>query len=268
MAKQEAIWHVIIADNEIGPLSHEQVLDYLRSGALLSGDLIWRAGYTDWISVRDVPEIWRPSKRTARTDLMPSHADDVQVRERLCLWNAANLGLVLSFPALLTEVVTGNSFELANYAQIASIDTIGELVVRVLGAPLIFVAIALVRNILTRNLVRSRASALRGGLTFAGLIILISGLLFGYGMFFISRNAAIEGETNKVLITRLTDACLQKQRSLSQNMSETELTKYCSCVSDNIAETTTFKQIGSELGTEGLANLKQEAEAAGNACRR
>jgi hypothetical protein len=54
-------------------------------------------------------------------------------------------------------------------------------------------------------------------------------------------------------------ACFQKQRSLGQNLTKAEIDKYCICVSEKIADKTTYKQLGIEPDASALADLKQTA---------
>jgi len=90
------------------------------------------------------------------------------------------------------QIGSGRGFELADYAHTASGATIGGLIGQILGVPLIFVAIAAVRNLLNRQQPKSGASVVRGALTFAALLAMrvvegISQALFriiGYIMHF------------------------------------------------------------------------------------
>ena len=88
-----------------------------------------------------------------------------------------------------------------------------------------------------------------------------------YGEVFFSSTETISGETRKKLIADMHHGCVQKQRSLSQNVTEAQIDKYCTCTSEKIADNTTYKQLGTELNASALADLKQKYEAAGYACR-
>ena len=50
---EEVIWHVIIDGEQHGPLSRDQILEYLHDGQLVGSDLIWRPGFRDWKRERD-----------------------------------------------------------------------------------------------------------------------------------------------------------------------------------------------------------------------
>jgi hypothetical protein len=137
------------------------------------------------------------------------------------------------------------------------------LLLRVLTAPLIFVLIAIVRNLLNRRQKQPSASALLGALTFAMLLALILGGLVVYGDVFFSSDEAISGESRRAFVADSFHSCVQEQRPLFQDATEAEINQYCSCVGEKIADGTTFRQLG--LHTTALANLKK-AKAVGLAC--
>jgi hypothetical protein len=51
LSEQKAVWHVVINDDQQGPLTKAQVLEYLRDGLLAGGNMIWRPGFSDWKSI-------------------------------------------------------------------------------------------------------------------------------------------------------------------------------------------------------------------------
>lgn len=166
---------------------------------------------------------------------------------------------------LLVQIGNGRGFELANYAHTRSAGTIGALLGQVLAVPLIFVLVALVRNLLRKG--KSSASGARGALTFAVLLIGIFAALFAYSTVFFSSTDVISGETRKAFVAGLQGSCAQRQRSLGQAVTDAQIQSYCSCVGEKMADSTTYKQLGSELDASALAGLRQKTEAAGQACR-
>jgi hypothetical protein len=88
-----------------------------------------------------------------------------------------------------------------------------------------------------------------------------------YGEVFFSSTEIISGETRKSFVADAHLACVQKQRSLEQNVTEAQIDKYCTCTTEQVADRTTYKQLGTEPDASALANLKQKVEAAGYACR-
>jgi uncharacterized protein DUF4339 len=282
MAGQEAIWHVIIGGKEQGPLTKAQVLEYLAHGMLAGSDLIWRPGFPDWKSVSEIGDFWQPPKRTSMQASVqsrtlaqsapervpePDRIDAPSAGEKWSVWKSANIGLLVSAFVLLVQIVTGRGFELANYAHTASAATISGLVGQILTAPLIFVLITVVRNLLNRRQPKSSASAARGALIFAALLVCIVGALMVYGEIFFASTETISEETRKTMIADMSRKCVQKQRLLGQNMTEAQIAKYCTCVSEKIADGMTYKQLGTDPDASALADLKQKAEAAGYACR-
>jgi hypothetical protein len=275
MAGQEAIWHVIIDDKEEGPLSKAQVLEYLRDGMLAGSDLIWRPGFPGWKSVSEISDFWQAPKRPsirASIQSTPEHVHEQRTvapaaGEKWSVWKSANIGLLVSAFTLLVQVGGGRGFELASYAHTASPATIGGLIGQILGVPLIFVLVAVVRNLLNRCQSKSSASAVRGALTFVALLVGIVGVLMVYGEVFFSSTETTSGEARRTFVADAHRACVQKQRSLGQNITEAQIDKFCTCTSEKIADGTTYKQLGTELDASALAHLKQTAEAATYACR-
>jgi hypothetical protein len=88
-----------------------------------------------------------------------------------------------------------------------------------------------------------------------------------YGEIVFSSTETISGEARKQFIADVSGTCVQKQRSLGQNVTQAQIDKYCACTSEKMADSTTYKQLGTELNASALADLKQRAEAAYYACR-
>ena len=70
MSVQEAVWHVVINDNEQGPLTKSQVLEHLKDGLLTASNLIWRPGFSEWKSISEVSDFWQPPKRLSAIDVV------------------------------------------------------------------------------------------------------------------------------------------------------------------------------------------------------
>jgi hypothetical protein len=282
MAGQEAIWHVIIGDKERGPLTRDEVLEYVREGMLAGTDFIWRPGLPDWKAVSEIGDFWQPPRRRPAgapvQSLVPVQSASAQVDERdgtglqsvgrkWSVWKSANIGLLVSALTLLLQIGVGRGFELASDAHTASAATISRLVGQVLAVPLIFAGIAVVRNLLKRRQPKSRASAVRGALTFTALLVLILGALVVYGEMFFSSTETISGGTRVALIAGAVRSCVQKQLSAGQNLTASQIDRYCGCISEKMADGTTYQQLGTEPDASALAALRQKAEAAGSACR-
>src|SRR6478736_339808 len=65
------VWHVIIDGEQRGPLSRDQILEYLHDGQLVGSDLIWRPGFSNWKQVRELAEFWHPPRRGASPPPLP-----------------------------------------------------------------------------------------------------------------------------------------------------------------------------------------------------
>lgn len=282
MAGQEAIWHVIIGDKERGPLTRDEVLEYVRDGMLAGSDFIWRPGLPDWKAVSEIGDFWQPPRRKpaaapdqphapVQSAPKPIHerggADLQSVGRQWSVWKSANIGLLVSAVSLLLQIGAGRGFDLANDAHTASAATLSRLVSQILAVPLIFVVIAVVQNLLKRRQPKSRASAGRGALGFVALLMVILGALVAYGEMFFSSTATVSGQTRTALIAGAARSCVQKQLSVSQNLTAAQIDRYCGCISEKMADGTTYQQLGTEPDASALAVLRQKAEAAGTACR-
>lgn len=277
----EAVWHIIVGEKQEGPLTPAQILEYLAGGRLSGSDLIWRSGLTDWKQVSELDEFQQPPKQALPREPARSRTpgrspvevryqpdrDEPSAGGKWSLWKSANIGLLFSALTLVIQIALGRGFALANNAHSANAETISILAGQILAAPLIFVFIAFLRNLLNRRQPKSKASVALGAVTFVALFLCLSGALFLYGEVFFSRNEIISGEARSTFIADASYPCIQKQHSLDQNATEAQIDKYCACVSEKIANTTTYKQLGTEADAAALAELKRRIEAAGNACR-
>ncbi len=278
------IWHVIIDGEQRGPLSRDQVLEYLHDGRLVGTDLVWRPGFTDWKPISELAEFWQPPTRGPRPPPLPAEqlrstdrSDAVATprirtghEKKASLWKAANMGLILSWLTLVLQIANGRGFELANYAQTASVSTISELAGQVLGGPLLFVIVAVIVNIFKRRLPKSDASAGRQSAVFVTMLAGTGIALALYGQWFFSSDENISGATRDFMMATMQPACVKRQTSLKQDSkpSDEQISKYCQCSSSYMADNTTYKGVMRDLNTpDGLAHLKQQAEAAGQQCR-
>jgi uncharacterized integral membrane protein len=228
--------------------------------------------FARWKSASGVEQLPPERMSTAVAVQIPPQAHVEEGREpetasaaggKSSLWRSASIGLLFSAFIIILQVGNGQGFELASSAHTASLATIIALFIRVLTAPLIFVLVAVARNLVNRRQKKSSASALLGALTFAMLFALILGGLVVYGAVFFSSEEAISGESRKAFVADNFHLCVQKQRSLFQDVTEAEINQYCSCVGKKMADGTTYRQL--ELHASAPANLKR-AEAAGLAC--
>ena len=167
----------------------------------------------------------------------------------------------------MIQIGSDRGFELANYAHTASAETIGELVGQTIWASLLFVLAAALLNLAFRRQMKpSGASVVWGALTFVALLLVILGGLKVYGDSFFSSTDLISGEARKSFVADTHQACVRKQRSLGRNISETQMDTYCTCVTDQMARKTTYKELGGRFDP-GSADLTKKIEAAINACR-
>jgi hypothetical protein len=160
--------------------------------------------------------------------------------------------------------------ELASYAQTATAETVLYLAGQILAAPLLFVIIAIVRNIFKWRLPKSDRRAIEGAIVFAFLLLCIGGSLALYGQWFFSSTDRVSGGTRDYVMSKMQPVCVQRQMSLKQgaNPSDDQISKYCTCVGIQIADNTTYNRLSSDSTAPDVREyLKQQAEAAGQACR-
>jgi hypothetical protein len=183
------------------------------------------------------------------------------------LWTSANIGMLVSALALLLQIGRGQGYELANYAHAASPAAISALIGQIVSVPLLFVLIALVRNLLKQRRPEPRADPIRHALAFAALLVCILGGLGAYGEIVFASTEIISGEARKSFIADAYGACLRKQHAGGQNVSDPQVDKYCICISQKMAAATTYQQLGSEPDAIALAELRQKVGAVSDACR-
>jgi hypothetical protein len=276
MAEQKAIWHVVVDNQQRGPLSRAEVLEYLRGGTLSGGALIWRPGFAEWKRISEIPEFRQRPRRTIRPaparsaparPPVPAQADSAspsRTPQKWSIWRSASIGLLVSALILIVQIGIGRGLQLASAVHTASPAAVGALLGQILAAPMLFALVALVRNRFRRGASMSTASAARGALMFVGLLVCVVAALIVYGNVFFSSTEALSGETRKAFVSDMYRACVQTQRVISWGVSEAVIARHCGCVSEKMADMTTFEQLGSEPSE---ADVRSKAEASGKACR-
>jgi len=53
----QAVWHVVVDGEQVGPLNEAEVKDRLREGRINSDTLVWKEGFADWMQLSTVPEL-------------------------------------------------------------------------------------------------------------------------------------------------------------------------------------------------------------------
>jgi hypothetical protein len=278
------IWHVIVDGEQRGPLSHDQVCEYLHDGQLVGSDLIWRPGFSDWKLVSDVAELWQPPKRGSLPPPVPAPTDIsrnvdnneavatplIAIPKKWSIWKAANAGLLVSLLPLVLQIASGRGFEIASLVQTASIATIAQLAGQILGMSLLFVIIASVVNVFKWQLPKSDARAIEGAIVFSLLLVGIGVSLALYEKWFFSSTERISGATRDYVMSTMQPVCVQRQISLRKGEipSDRQISEYCQCVSIKMADITTYKGLTRDSNAPDVQEyLKKQAEAAGQTCR-
>lgn len=282
MVKQELIWHIMLDEEERGPLTTDQVQQFIKDGTLNGNTPIWRPGFSEWQSIKELLEFWVPrqqasisksvrdinvSRPSSREVVDHYEVDMPSEIEKFSLWRSANIGLLLSAVTLISQVITEHGLQLADYANTASGATIGSLIGQILGGPLFFVLVAAILNRIRSPQKKSKRSALWGAITFAALFTLILGAVIVYGKMYFLSDKIVTGESRKTFIDNMDRSCIQKQESLGSKYTEVDIKKYCSCVSEKVANQTTYRQLGKEPDQKALYDLIQRVEAAGRDCQ-
>lgn len=288
MGREDAIWHVIIDGKQHGPLSRSQVLEHLQDGQLVGSDPIWRPGFSDWKQVSELAEFWQPPNHGtvppssfAPPPTEQPKRDDVQIdavvpaqaapsNKKWSIWRAANAGLIVTMLILAVQIASGRGYDLANLAYTPGTGSLGELTGQILAVPLLFVIIALLVNIFKWRQPSSDAKATKGAIKFASMLVGIGLSLALYGQWFFSSMELISGTTRDEVISGMRSGCVKRQMSLRQgaNPSENQISKYCNCIGDQIANKMTYKQVASGTTAPDVREyFKQQAEVAGLTCR-
>jgi uncharacterized integral membrane protein len=208
-----------------------------------------------------------PTEQLERGD---NQINAVATNKKWSIWRAANAGLLVSMLPLALQIANGRGFELASLAQTASVATIVQLTSQVLAAPLLFVIVGLVRNAFQWRLPKSDRRAIEGAIVFSLLLLGIGLSLALYGQWFFASNELISGATRDYALSTMQPTCVRRQISLRQGAapSDEQIAKYCRCVGIQMADSMTYKRLASDsTAPDVLEYLKQQAEAAGTACR-
>ena len=56
-APEQAVWHVVVDGEQVGPLTESEIKDRLRQGKVNSDTLVWKEGFGDWTQFSAVPEL-------------------------------------------------------------------------------------------------------------------------------------------------------------------------------------------------------------------
>jgi GYF domain 2 len=280
VAAQDAIWHVVSDGEKHGLLTRAQVLEYLHDGQLIGSDLIWRSGFSDWRPIREVADFWQPQKRgSPRLSLVPAptkqpelHDEQVVVAtdKKWSIWRAANAGLLVSVLVVALQIASGRGVEIASLVQTASAEAITQLAAQLLAVPLLFGLIALIRNIFKRRPPKYDVRAIEGAIVFSLLLVGIGCAFVLYAQWFFGSNERISGSTRDYVVNKMQLSCVQRQRSLKQGSSpsDAQISSYCSCVSNKMADITTYKRLVIDPTAPDVREyLKRQAEATGQACR-
>ncbi len=105
-ADKEAIWHVIVAGQEQGPMSEKRIGELIASGAIGWDAYVWREGYDDWKQAQDVDELLGGLATDAGPNPFASESPPAQSEltgtrnESSVLFSLSNLkGLATSVPS-------------------------------------------------------------------------------------------------------------------------------------------------------------------------
>lgn len=287
MTGETVIWHVVVANEERGPLTDSEVREYLREGKLSGSDLIWRPGFHDWKAVRDTNEFWQPPPRATTDTSISAAPTPVEIRStpvttgrpyeirephetkaapNWSLWSAANWGLVVSAITLLLQVGNGRGYEIARLAYGVTAEGFAAPAGRVLGVPFIFIVIAIVRNAL-KSRPPSTANAARGAALFFVLLVSIFCAIESYSLSVFSSPLPISGMAREKVVALLHRSCVQKQQPGSQYLGDGHIDNLCSCVAEYVANGMTYQQMAAIDDPSVFAAMKQKFEFGAKACR-
>ena len=58
---EERFWHLSRDGKQYGPFSHQELLRWAQNAELLPTDLVWKAGFADWMPASSIPGLLKPS---------------------------------------------------------------------------------------------------------------------------------------------------------------------------------------------------------------
>lgn len=61
---EQAVWHVVVDGEQVGPLGEADVKEKLRAGQINAESLVWKEGFADWTALSTVPELVALQPRT------------------------------------------------------------------------------------------------------------------------------------------------------------------------------------------------------------
>ena len=132
MAKQEIReWYVSLNGEQRGPVTTATIRDGVGHGTLSPADWVWREGMEEWRQIREM------------VDFDPSRADRAGPR-RWWIWLGFFLGLIVS--AITVALNYERFLQLWRDAPLQ--DFVAETIGYVAAAPLLFMLIVIIRNLI------------------------------------------------------------------------------------------------------------------------
>lgn len=260
VVEQDAVWHVAINGASRGPLPKSQVLAELRNGTVGAAHLVWRPGFDQWRLLREVPELCGPPSLPQPQQMAPSPpllpaADPATLvgagstERKWSLWTAASLGLCISSALLLVAALTREAYELATVGNAPSAEQISALIGRLGAPPLLFVAIAAVRNVVRRRKLQpSTVRAWPRVAAFLGILLVVGVSLRIFGVLYFSRDEIIQGDARDKFNKAFADGCYrsQSQWAVNSGFTDAQVRAFCSCVGDAVVSTITYRRFASD----------------------
>lgn len=75
-AAEEAVWHIVVNQEQVGPVTQAEVQARLASGEIDADTYTWREGFADWVPLSQIPELASTSDGEPGTAVAPSPGED------------------------------------------------------------------------------------------------------------------------------------------------------------------------------------------------
>jgi predicted Zn finger-like uncharacterized protein len=118
-AADQAVWHVVVDGEQVGPLSESEVKEKLRANQIDAETLVWKEGFADWTALSSVPELTVLQSKAGSSDSRsavqePAHPA-VSARTAVPSTASPDPGDVFAAPTVITPA-SADLFAAAGFA--------------------------------------------------------------------------------------------------------------------------------------------------------
>ena len=134
-------WWYALGDARIGPVSADEVRQRFQADGFSRNALVWREGFANWRRPYHVPEF-----RPLPPPPPPAPPPAKRAARRWSLWLAALIGFALTLASVTIVNLRDGGQQAMQWLHARPVESVGYLAGLLLGIPLIFVLVMLIRN--------------------------------------------------------------------------------------------------------------------------